>query len=557
MTEPEDTARRLLDRLVAGKPCAPKALRREDAWRRRYDRVRKRVEGGWPVVVSFVLELSREAGQELRPHQLYDRLPLEGWLCEISGDSEHWRHVLKPPASKRALTRLVVETLQAYVAARGGHAETLAPHALRLDEEWGALYSCVNRAVEEGRLDGTYRQLVERATGIDYDRLLNRVGRHVYVPRTHQRQRGADGRPLGHHGLRSLAEAAVDDLAAAAVGATVWELSHRHDVPVRHLAHGFRGQHTIDVALYRDGELAGVVEIGAGGLLDSKKYVASRKKKRAALEAAGVPLLECDLRGGRSSEQTLSGGVRWIGARLGQRCAGPSASEIRATLVELNRGAVLHFGQEETAGWIRRKGVQTRAEYEDRRQRDIADGDPEAAYVVPGGTLNARLEDWGLTWHQLAGKSARGRGSAKAQAVTGLEKYSKYDDARRAARRGKFKNAADYLRRATTVDPKLPALPDHLWPEEFARDGWSGFLGTGAANHEVEGWTTKEELKRLSTSGDGVWKRLLDGVPHKAQGHRTFYDPRVLTREVPKRLDAIVRRRDARERILRALAALR
>jgi hypothetical protein len=159
--------------------------------------------------------------------------------------------------------------------------------------------------------------------------------------------------------------------------------------------------------------------------------------------------------------------------------------------------------------FLRAHGITTQAEYGVLRRQLRARRDPVAA-ALPA--LQRRdFERLGCDWYELLGVAPSGRGSARARARDpSFSLYDGYADARRAARAGRFRNQSDYRARRAKVDPRLPVDPEQRWPRAFARDGWPGYLGTGAANHELSGLVSQCEVFKALGISHAEWKRLLN-----------------------------------------------
>lgn len=106
---------------------------------------------------------------------------------------------------------------------------------------------------------------------------------------------------------------------------------------------------------------------------------------------------------------------------------------------------------------------------------------------------------------------------------------------------------AALLARVEHGDP-LPQMRERSGPpREYVRSTYTEM--------EQRGWWSSDEArKRLGGIGHALWVKLVEGLePDGTIGNRKYYDPSRLSRELRGKLDAIVVRADARERLLASL----
>jgi hypothetical protein len=68
-----------------------------------------------------------------------------------------------------------------------------------------------------------------------------------------------------------------------------------------------------------------------------------------------------------------------------------------------------------------------------------------------------------------------------------------------------IRTAAEYL---SHDDPTLPRDVKKVYPKEFAADGWSGFLSTGASNSEIVGMVAASAIYSAARIGWSRWKAV-------------------------------------------------
>lgn len=136
--------------------------------------------------------------------------------------------------------------------------------------------------------------------------------------------------------------------------------------------------------------------------------------------------------------------------------------------------------------------------------------DIETRRTPPRGSIQQWLEQHGVRDRfEMMGRPPVGKGSGKAKAGAGQYRlYDTYEAARRSARAGRFADRRDYLACCKAHDPRLPADPDVKFADEFRRDGWPAFLGTGPSRQELAGLVQAARVRSVLGLGHPRFKRL-------------------------------------------------
>jgi hypothetical protein len=403
---------------------------------------------------------------------------------------------------------------------------------MNADPEGRLILKLLHERQHRGRLGGVrVETLIEGVAGKPYSSLVRRrTGGKRFDP-GHSQHLAVDGRSLEHHpGLMSVSEVAVDEILHAVVGPS-WQQCHRHGVSL--VALGFEGHanFSVDFVVIRAGVRLGVVEVGAGDELRQKYYCANRATKRRFLNSLGLPLFECDLPPSSWHKRfaTLRSCAEWVLQLLGNPRA-VQDWEIDKGLsahVHAQADAIVAMSRDDFDAWLRRHGLLGKSVDEYYRRRPaLLLLDADTRRTPPRGSLPAWMRREGVSGRfDLMGRSPVGKGSryAKTQAPD-FALFTDYAIARGTAQAGGFRTRDDYLCRSKAFDPRLPSDPEVTFATEFARDGWPGYLGSGAANHELVGLVGASGLRRVLKIGHRRVKDLLAACPPETRKARPRAD---------------------------------
>lgn len=496
---PEETVELLRERWSQGLPCHPRELLEDDEWRPRYNSIRK--HHGWERIVLEVLHRELQA----RPSALARLEDLRWYMCELSGAREHLQKKPDAELSDRGLKERLAEVFRLYLEQRGGDLSVFIRSRFEKDPLGASLHSSIGNLERRRGLRNLYPETVERVTG-ERPRLESRQGARSRLPTTHALE--AQGR--SHSRLRSDGEVLCDEALALYFTPKAWESMHRHDPTIADFAPDLSRRYTADIAVVGPrGNTIALIDIGAGALARDADYRTNRKLKRQALRRARGPLyVECDLRNGPRAAKDLQRLLQRVAEAMGKRWAPKKAeAAVRGALATRSAGAVA-LELDETRRWVRARGLRTHEDYKHAKEDARCNGDPLAPYLP--ALTSSRLKRWGATWYEIAGRPPVGQGSRRAREKLGMAVYDTYSKARRAARRGGFKSAKDYRDRRMKIDARLPVNPEALWPDEFIRDGWPGYLGSGTPNSDLSGLIPQGKVWAALGLTHARFKKLLD-----------------------------------------------
>lgn len=471
------------------------------------------------------------------------RLSAVGWIERLGGDAGAWRGRRPHQLSREEQRELARCLLLAFVAARGGDPGMLAPSRMNADADGRRIRKLLAQRQSADRLGGsTLAELVEEVSGRPRSALLLRRtgGKSRFPP--HAQHLAADrSSPEPHPGLMSLTELAVDVLLASVVGPE-WPGRHRHHVPLRELGTPLHHNFSVDVMIVSRGGLVSALEIGGGAELHDDLYRARRAIKRRALEALRIPLHECDLPGtGAGNLEALRKCAEWVAfAALHERVRVSDSDVLHAMDAAAGTAALVSMDLAELHAWLRRHDLfgQPCEAYLRARER-LLSVDPETRRTPPRGSIQRWMRAQGVSDRfQMMGRIPVGKGSGKAKSMMpSYELFEDYEVAREVARAGRFANVADYLRRHKDHDPRLPSNPAEAFPDELARDGWPGYLGTGPARAEIGGLVRAAKARRVLKLGYARFQQLVAPLKEtavryeRADGAAYLYDPARLVQQ--------------------------
>jgi hypothetical protein len=283
---------------------------------------------------------------------------------------------------------------------------------------------------------------------------------------------------------------------------------HQHAVSLATLVGGGDASFSIDIVLWRGARIVGCVEVGAGGELSNETYRRRRAYKRGVLAGEGIPVHECDLRGGQRTMEALRHCIAWVQAQLGLPRS-IDESFLRGVWTHPGITTVSYASVEEHRQWLRSHAITTVDDYELKRIAQLKEGDELAGRIVPRGTLGNWLRANSMDWYELTGRPPTGRGSAKARRGSATHQfYASYAETREAARQLGATTPTEFQEMRAS-DPRLRPNPDAYWPTEFKEDGWSGFLGTGASTLELAGMVSSNDARQAIAMGHGRWIKTI------------------------------------------------
>lgn len=422
-------------------------------------------------------------------------------------------------------TDFVIErVLRAWLEYQGMDAQWLERMHMLESQEGARIYQACAEAMRRARRAGflvrTHAEHVEHITG-EAPRLSSKGGIGLSRYRV-------DGRSLGveldlsgaHPQLRSYAEVAVD----AVLGASIpnWDQHHAHDLRLSVLVPDadpslFDARFSVDTVLVRDGVVLGVLEVGRGALLRDQAYVARRAAKRDILEGAGYALHCCDLPPGPRSIQKLRETADWVVARFGCGVA-PTHEQVTALVLSARAEAVLLFDLEHLTPYLRHWQQElgtaplTWKHYSERRAAMLDEGVPAALSIPAQATLQRMLRASGQTIARLSGGGRR-RGQPP-HLHDGRRARRPYSELRAYVQSLGVRTPAEYR---AHHDLTLPRDPKAVYPDEFPGDGWSGFLGTGASNADVQGMVPSSRIPRIAGFAWRRWSAVADGLEPDAR----------------------------------------
>lgn len=409
------------------------------------------------------------------------------------------------------------------------------------------LTHAIDSAHRRGDLDSSLANVIAAATERSYDELLRsnhsatgRVHAKTRYPANHDRQRaGVSARLVGHRGLRSESEVAVDVLLAAIVG-DGWPAMHTHDLKLCKLVPHDSSSKELDLVVWSSDETF-VVMVGASALALKDDYVEGRAYKKRMLEQSGIAYVECDLHGGERTIRPLRETAHAIMRFLGRRWTSSVKRIFEAALISDEVTRVSYVGPDDHRKFIHKHGCHTVDTYEVARQTALDAGLPSARYLRPRGSLQAWLRELKIDWFDLTGKPPTGKGSQKARRRR--PEFQPYDSyrvcklaAQVAAEAEGWLTCLDYKRGRAAVDPKLVAEPDKVWPRAFKRDGWPGFLGVGTPNSELLGLVPSDSARKVLGIWHSRWKVLIEGLEpdglrrRRGMGDVLYFAPHALVR---------------------------
>lgn len=478
------------------------------------------------------------------------RVPLAARPALLTGDESTLHLVEKKTLTGEQTDFLIERVLRAFWERSGRDSSALARRHLLESHEGAQIYSACAEQMRRARAAGykvrSHAEHVEAITG-QVPRLPSKNGISVGHYRVDGEALDAElGTLIPHPPLRSYAELALDAVLAATI--PDWRRHHAHDVRLRTLLpdvnqDSLDARFSVDTVLIRDGEVLGLIEVGRGALMSGDDYIARRAFKRDALEAAGFASYACDLPPGPDSIRTLQDAAEWVAERFGGGAV-PTQAEIRALVIAAQAETVLLFDLAQLARHVQRWQHElgstplTLQRYTERRTALFESGDPIASSIPAQATLHRMLRKDGTTLAKLSGGGRRRGQSAHRHA--GREAPPSYGALKARVRRLGIRTPAEYL---SHDDPTLPRDVKKIYPEEFAPDGWPGFLSSGASNADVVGLVAASNIFGVAKIGWRRWKTVAhhlepDAVrPARTQdaNARTFYKPSRVARFLVER----------------------
>jgi hypothetical protein len=422
-------------------------------------------------------------------------MPMGAMLVELAGDWSEWESVSQGRLPPEDNERIALKLLDTYFESKGRDSGVLRRHTMKLDVCGSRIHGAIAELEHKGRLKTTWGGLVTQVAKRPYREIASKLsGAKVFAPSTHVTQVANDLTAYETHpSVRSNVEAAVDTLLFRLVGER-WCAVHRHEVTLQELDSTAKPRYSVDVLLVRDGKPLAAIDIGAGDLKKEQQYLRRRAYKRGWAGSFGLPYHECDLTGGEQSIKELDNCLRFVAGHLDVPF-GFGRTELLEALGKRHE-SVVHMSITQLREFLLSRGERTQTAYFRLYEELKAADDPVWRTLPPPGTLPSMVRSANISWRHLFGGQPHGPGSRAKRRALG-QTFEHYQDAKIAARRGEFCGMDDYHSRHAALDDRLPYSPEAIWPEEFALDGWPGFLGTGPSNRSLEGLVSAEVARKV------------------------------------------------------------